>query len=125
MNIKYVSRDLEWNESMKESVRLKICEPLRKILNHSDFELSVHFGTAHSRTARARLEMWVVLQTFDGRHNEVIRHEGLDFSALVNGVSAGMRSRLQSSRASVRREGFFPRFFRASPFRIFSFDRSA
>lgn len=119
MSIKYVSRDLEWNEAMKRSVRLKIYEPLLRILKHSDFELSVHFGPA-----RDRLEMWVVLQSFDGAHNEVVRQEGADFQTLVSKVSAGMRERLQTARAP-KREGFLPRFLRSSPFRRLSNERTA
>ncbi len=42
MMTRFVSQDLEWTEGMKETVRLKIVEPLHRHLGQEAFELSVH-----------------------------------------------------------------------------------
>jgi len=116
MNIRYVTQQLEWTESMKDAVRLKIVEPLARHFKNADFELSVHFEPERKRrnAGSPRFEMWVVLQSFDGRHNEVVRSEGAEFSALVNEVSHNMRNRL---RKAPRRK--------FNPFRFLPFERTA
>lgn len=100
MSVRFVSRDVEWTDVMRECVHSRIVVPLRRHLNNSDFELSVHLEWNHKRPPT--MEMWVVLQTFDGRGNEVVRMDGPDFSALTNEVSSRMREKLRR-KASLRR----------------------
>lgn len=119
MNIRYVSQEIEWTQPMKDCVRAKILEPIERFLKTSDFELSVHLEVDRKRILgrKPRYEMWTVLQTFDGRTNEVVRRQSIDFYALTNEVSSGMRSRLRKKRS------FKPRFF---DFRqVFSFSQTA
>ncbi len=96
MTTRFVSQDIEWTESMKETVRLKIVEPLRRHLDKDNFEVSVHLAAERKRTQnrKPKFEMWVVLQTFDGRNNQIVRREGMDFLALANEVSGCMRAQL-------------------------------
>ena len=123
MNIRFVSQDLKWSESMKDCVRQKIVEPLAYHLKSDDFELSVHFEAERKRRLSTipRFEMWVVLQTFDGRNNQVVRCAGTDFTALTNEVSQNMRSRLRKS----PRRRFNPKNFLVNPFRRLPFERTA
>jgi ribosome-associated translation inhibitor RaiA len=109
MNIRFVSQESEWTDAMRECVWQRIVEPLGRTLKHSDFELSVHLRR------RKALEMWVVLQTFDGRHNEVVRSQGDEFHILVNEISSKMRAHLRR-KPSPPRKGFFPNPFRFLPF---------
>lgn len=103
MNVRYVSQDLAWTESMKKSAHSKIVEPLIRHLRGQAFEISIHLdiGWKRSPALSPRFEMWVVLQTFDGRQNSVVRREGTNFSAVANEVSRGMREQLRPSRRAV------------------------
>lgn len=100
MNVRYVSQDLAWTESMKSSVRARIVEPLARHLNSENFEISVHIDIGWKRSPEVvpRFEMWVVLQTFDGRQNSVVRREGTNFSDVANQVSSGVRDQLRRPR---------------------------
>ena len=111
MNIRFVSKDLEWTDDMKDCVRQKIVEPLRRHFKHAEFEMSVTLSSAK------KLEMWIVLQTFDGRHNEVLRRTGRDFGTLTNEVSSSMRAQLKRT-VPVRRNFLF------NPFKLLPFERS-
>lgn len=66
-------------------------------LKSSDFQICVHLGFEKKRGVldRSRYELWVVLQTFDGRSNEVVRCHGRDFRAVATEVSSQMRLRLR------------------------------
>ncbi len=105
MTTRFVSQDLEWTEAMKETVRSKIVEPLQRHLDKDNFEVSIHLGAERKRMngRKPKFEMWVVLQTFDGRNNQIVRREGHDFAALANEVSSCMRSQL--SKHKFRRKG--------------------
>ncbi len=96
MTTRFVSQDMDWTEGMKECVRQKIVDPLQKHLDKDNFEVSIHLGAERKRMAnrKPKFEMWVVLQTFDGRNNQIVRREGEDFTALTNEVSRCMRSQL-------------------------------
>lgn len=96
MTTRFVSQDLEWTESMKETVRCKIVEPLQRHLDQDNFEVSIHLAEERKRMSgrKPKFEMWVVLQTFDGRGNQIVRREGYDFSVLANEVSSCMRTQL-------------------------------
>ena len=100
MDIRYVAQDFNWTDERKECVRAKIVAPLERFLKTSDFELSVHMDAR-----KPRHEMWVVLQTFTGIGNKVVRCQGYDFQTLVNDVSSHMRTQLKKKN-SVR-----PKFF--------------
>lgn len=114
MTTRFVSQDLDWTEAMKETVRQKIVEPLHKHLHRENFEISVHLETERKRMdgRKPKFEMWVVLQTFDGRNNQIVRREGEDFSALTNEISRCMRMQLN-------RKKFRHRLF-INPFRHFT-----
>lgn len=103
MNVKYVAKELEWTETMRECVEHKIVQPLQKFLDTDNFDLSVHLTMDRKRVQQRKpqFEMWVVLQTYDGRKNEIIRRHGSDFYALVGEVSSGMRARVRKTH-SVR-----------------------
>ena len=120
MNISFVSQELEWTEAMKGCVRAKIVVPLEKHLKTSDFELSVHLTYARKKSfgPGRRMEMWIVLQTFDGRTNEVVRCEGTEFFVLTNEISSSVRARL-------RKKISLPRRFLSNPFRFLPFERTA
>lgn len=96
MNIQYVSQDLAWTDSMKKSVEQKIIAPLTRHVNCDGFEMSIHLdiGWNHSPQLSPRFELWVVLQTFDGRQNSVVRRSGSNFQLVANEVSNGMRDQL-------------------------------
>jgi hypothetical protein len=100
MDIRYVAQDFNWTDERKECVRVKIVAPLERFLRTSDFELSVHMDAR-----KARHEMWVVLQTFNGGGNKVVRCQGYEFQSLVNEVSSQMRSQLTKKNAAR------PKFF--------------
>lgn len=95
MNVRFVSVDMEWTDAMKSSIRAKIVEPLARKLKSTKFELSVHFQSSRnhkiSPNGEITFEMWIVLQTFDGRHNEVVRRQGTDFYLIADEVSHNMR----------------------------------
>jgi hypothetical protein len=102
MSVRFVSQDLAWTESMKNSVQMKIVEPLTRYLKSGDFEISIHLdiGWKKNPEVSPRFEMWVVLQTFDGRQNSVVRREGTNFAAVANDVSSGVRAELKRPRRS-------------------------
>ncbi len=96
MNIRYVSQDLAWTASMQNSVQLKIVDPLVRHLNSRDFDLSVHLDIGWTKRPLApRFELWIVLQTFDGKQNSILRREGTNFKTLVNEISADVREKLR------------------------------
>lgn len=111
MTTRFVSQDLDWTEAMKEAIRQKIVEPVRKHLHKDNFEISVHLETERKRMAnrKPKFEMWVVLQTFDGRNNQIVRREGEDFMALTNEISRCMRSQINRHK--------FRKRFALNPFR--------
>lgn len=111
MTTRFVSQDMEWTESMKETVRAKIVEPLRKHLGRDNFEVAIHLGEERKRmdNRKPKFEMWVVLQTFDGRNNQIVRREGEDFLTLANEVSRCMRAQLSRNK--------FRKRFSLNPFR--------
>ena len=104
MTTRFVSQDLDWTETMKECVRQKIVEPLQKHLDRDNFEVSVHLEAERKRmgSRKPKFEMWVVLQTFDGRNNQIVRREGEDFVTLTNEVSKCMRSQLNKHKFRKR-----------------------
>lgn len=93
MMIQYVSQDLEWTESMKGCVQKKIIAPLAHVMNSDDFEISIHLDLERKRVLShpPKLEMWIVLQTFDGQANEVVRDLDENFLSLVHQLSTQMR----------------------------------
>lgn len=99
MNVKYVAKDLEWTEGMRENVSAKIILPLQKYLNSDNFDLTVHLAMDRKRVQQRKpqFEMWIVLQTFDGHKKEIIRRHGVDFYGLVSEVSSGMRARVRKT----------------------------
>lgn len=107
MNIRYVSPDLAWTESMKKSVHLRIVEPLAHHISGHDFEMSVHLEIGWRRTPilRPQFQMWVVLQTFDGGQNSIVRREGSNFIDVANAVSLGVREQLR-----IRKRKWFSLF---------------
>lgn len=86
MTARFVAQDLEWTESMKNFVREKVIKPISRYLHSDHFELSVHLREDRKRmdARKPHFEIWLVLQTFDGRNNQVVRREGEDFHKLVN-----------------------------------------
>jgi len=111
MTTRFVSQDVDWTEAMKEIVRQKVVEPVRKHLNKDNFEISVHLAEERKRMSnrKPKFEMWVVLQTFDGRNNQIVRREGEDFIVLANDISKAMRSHLARHK--------FRKRFSLNPFR--------
>ena len=97
MNIRFVSQDLAWTDSMKKSVHRNIIEPLAGVLKHEDFEISVHLDIGWTRKPNLapRFELWMVLQTFDGRQNALVRRAGSNFSRVADAVSQGIRQELE------------------------------
>jgi hypothetical protein len=130
MNVRYVSQfHLEWNDLMKDSVERKIVNPLKHALHTDNFELSVHLGPERTRGRKrkqphageaAGLELWLVLQMFDGRNNIVVRCQGEEFSELVGEMSFLMRAKLKSSQTQAPR-----RLFSLNPFWIAPVERTA
>jgi ribosome-associated translation inhibitor RaiA len=96
VTVQFVSQDLEWTESMKECVQRKIVDPLHRHLATENFELSVHIGLERKRLSgrKPKFEMWLVLQTFDGKSNEVVRGDNEQFLPLVSAISRQMRTRV-------------------------------
>ncbi len=96
MTVQFVSQDLEWTPSMKECVQRKVVDPLHRHLSTDNFELSVHLGLERKRLSgrKPKFEMWLVLQAFDGRSNEVVRGENEHFLPLVSAVSRQMRAKV-------------------------------
>lgn len=109
MTTRFVSQDIDWTEGMKETVRQKIVEPLQRHLDKDNFEVSVHVAAERKRmhNRKPKFEMWVVLQTFDGRNNQIVRREGDDFMSLATEVSSCMRAQLNKHK--------FRRRFGANP----------
>jgi hypothetical protein len=106
MNIRYVAKDVEWTDSMRDAVWTKIVEPLRQGLKTDRFDLSVHFHTTRKRVQNRKpeFEMWAVLVTY-GRGNEVVRCAGPDFYPLVTEISTLLRARVRKA-GSIRRRLF-------------------
>ena len=123
MNIRYVSQDLAWTESMKKSVQARIVEPLARDLHSRNFEMSVHLDIGWTRTPQLspRFELWVVVLTFDGGQNSIVRRAGSNFGTVANEVSQGLREEL---RRPLRRN-FSMRDLFINPFRFLSENRSA
>lgn len=119
MTVQFISQDLEWTEGMKECVQKKIIEPLQRHLSSDNFELSVHLGLERKRVQarKPKFEMWIVLQTFDGRNNEVVRSEDDRFLNLVHRVSKQMRTRIDKVHGRRR--------FLTNPFRRSAVVRTA
>jgi ribosome-associated translation inhibitor RaiA len=115
MNVRYISRDIDWTESMKIQVENKIIAPVRRFLNSERFDLSVCFDMERRRSHHRfpDYELWVVLQTFDGRSNEVVRCQGSEFLELINEVSNSLKEQLRKSQ--VGRRFSMPAFW-LSPF---------
>lgn len=111
MTVQFVSQDLEWSEAMKECVQRKLVQPLHRHLSTDNFELSVHLGLERKRLSgrKPKFEMWLVLQTFDGRNNEVVRGENEQFIPLVSMISRQMRARVRKLHSK--------RSFLGNPFR--------
>ena len=103
MNIRFVAQELDWAPEHKESVHQKIVVPLMRFLKTENFDLSVYlsFERPGKSNLQPRLQMWAVLQTFDGRNNQVVRRNGNNFYSLINEVSSGMRAQVR--KAHVRR----------------------
>lgn len=103
MTTRFVSQDIEWTESMKECVRKKVIRPLERYLHSENFEVSVHLKEDRKRTQarKPNFEMWLVLQTFDGRNNQIVRREGDDFHKLVNTTAHNLK--LMVKRENARR----------------------
>lgn len=95
-DVRFMARDTQWSDDMKDLVRGKIVAPLAR---HSD---GARLLSAHLENDAGLLTLWMVLQTFDGRKNEVVRRQGADFATLVNDVSSSMRSRLRQARGARR-----------------------
>lgn len=104
MSVQCVAKDIEWTDSMQEQVDLKIVDPLKSRLNTNNFELSLHLEPEKKTIPgqNPRLEMWAVLQTFDGHGLEVVRRRGIDFYSLINDVAAGLRTQLREAKARPR-----------------------
>ena len=96
MTIRYVSRDMNWTESMKEQVRAKLVAPLVRGLGSRRFELSVHVdevrGAPLNDNERPSMEIWAVLQTFDGNTNRILRRRGADFGQVIDEISKNLAS---------------------------------
>lgn len=107
MNVRYVTRDIEWTDGMQAAVWTRIIEPLRHCLKTDAFDLTVNFQASRKRmqSRKPEFEMWVVLQTYNGRANHVIRCEGAEFYSLVTEISALLRLRIR--KASAHRRRFF------------------
>ena len=108
MNISYVSRDLEWTEPMRAWVSHQILKPLVQKLNTVNFDLSIHWDLSRVLD-RKKYEMWIVLQTYDGRGNQVVRCDGNDFCNLTEELGRSLRSQLRTE--NIRRR------FSLNPFR--------
>jgi hypothetical protein len=96
-NISFVSRDLIWTEPMQVWANHKIAGPLASCLNGEKFELSVHWELTRGNT-EPKYEMWTVLQTHDGRANQIVRCRGNDFCNLAEEVSKNLRTQVRSAR---------------------------
>ncbi|MGZ3722810.1 MAG: hypothetical protein ACXVA9_07780 [Bdellovibrionales bacterium] len=114
MNISYVSRDLIWTEPMKVWANHKIAMPLTQYLKTGHFDLSVHWDFARGADSEMqnKYEMWTVLQTYDGRGNQIVRCRGNDFCNLTSEVASRLRSQLRTTS--------FRRHFSFNPLRLMS-----
>jgi hypothetical protein len=122
MSVRYVSQDedLQWSDEMKSLVQKKIVSGLKTALKSAKFEFSVGLNRPRmSRGATELFEIWGVLQTFDGRGNQVVRLQGDSFHDLVQRVAKEIHSRLtsQPSRSS--------HLFSTNPFQLMAFDQTA
>lgn len=110
MNVRFVSQDMSWTESMKSTVRTKIVEPLAGQLKKGDPELSIHLEIGWTRTPNLapRFELWVVLQTFDGKQNALVRRAGANFASVAEEVLHGLRTELKRSPARPTSSFSFP-----------------
>lgn len=91
MNIRYIAQGTDWTDKMKDRVQQTIALPLQRSLKGTEFDLSVHLMVDKSET----LTMWIVLQTFDGRGNQVVRRKGGAFKALALDVSNQLRRQMR------------------------------
>ncbi|HMN68443.1 MAG TPA: hypothetical protein PKC28_07875 [Bdellovibrionales bacterium] len=114
MSIRFVAQDVKWTESMMECVRNRVLKPLDRQLTGGDFELSIHLRVKGD-PRDSRFVMSVVLQTFNGSGNEVVRFEGSDFRTVTDEVSRALGSRLRHRKAFPKRK--------FNPFSLFSFER--
>jgi ribosome-associated translation inhibitor RaiA len=97
MTTRFVCQDMEWTEAMKEYVRQKVVEPIHRHLRSDNFELSVHLRTERKRMDNRKpwFEIWLVLQTFDGYNNQIVRREGEEFHKLVGDAGRCLKNKLQ------------------------------
>ncbi|MBX3020313.1 MAG: hypothetical protein KF799_01445 [Bdellovibrionales bacterium] len=95
--VRYVSADMEWSDSMKQSIVHKIVEPLERHLKHKNFDLAVHLTMERKRmqARQPHLLMSLTLNTHDGKKVEVVHGHGDEFFSLVNTVSNRMRTRVR------------------------------
>ena len=100
MNMRFVSTLTDWSDGLKEQVHSKIAVPVAKTLRTSDFDLSFHLESAPEKGERHPLILWAVLQTFDGRGNQVVRREGQNLMALIHDVASGLCERLHRVRSA-------------------------
>lgn len=100
MTVQFLSREIAWTEPMKELIRAKISDPLRRHLRPGGCELSVFVEPAPKK---GDLEMRIVLRTDDGRDKEIVRRQGGDFAVLANEVSNSMRSFVVNQSRACRR----------------------
>jgi hypothetical protein len=112
MNVTFVSRDLVWTEPMCVWVNHKIALPIQRALKTDRFELSVHWELSRGRGwDEPKYELWTVLQTYDGRGNQILRRRGNDFCNLVEEISKDLSAQVRRARLTRR---FSLNFF--SPF---------
>ncbi|MGE4132004.1 MAG: hypothetical protein AB7F86_10235 [Bdellovibrionales bacterium] len=104
MIARYVSQDTDWTESMKSAVRDRIIEPVRHHLANENFEISVHLGVERKRMAsrKPKFELWVVLQTFDGQGNKIVRREGETFMKLVHDVGSTLKNQVDRTKRKAQ-----------------------
>lgn len=96
-HVRFVAQEFEWSEAMKESVWQKILEPLDRVLKTPEYDLSIHWERDPKHEGHFVLSL--ILQTFDGQKNRVVRAHGSDFLALVHDVSSHLRSGLRKPTA--------------------------
>jgi hypothetical protein len=103
MNIRYVAKDVEWSEAMKEQVRLKVAVPLQRQVRGGRFDLSVHVERRPVGPTGPEMAIWLVLQTFDGRSNQIVRREGCGFEELVGEASLQLAEQVTKAPRRLRR----------------------
>ena len=109
MTTRFVAQDLEWTEPMRDLVRVKVIKQIQRYLHSDNFELSIHLREVRKRmnARKPQFEIWIVLQTFDGRNNQVVRREGEDFHKLVIEAGHGLKELIKKDheRQKVRQSG--------------------